>query len=155
VTFRARKDVTYRIAVVGFVGKGKFRIGAFRLEVPVNDYFADAAAVAVGEELNGTTLDATRELGEPSHKFNRVHTVWFKLSVAAATTVEVLACAIDSVTIYTGNSLKSLTRVTPSADVDCGEQFLAQPGVIYRVALESGGRGDSYRLVTRAVTPVP
>jgi hypothetical protein len=154
-TFRALKGVTYRIAVVGFAGTGRFRIGAFRLEVPPNDYFADAADVTVGESVDGTTLNATRELDEPPHTYHRLHTVWFKLSVAAPTTVEVLACTADGVTIYTGNSLRSLTRVTPTANVSCGEQFSAQPGVVYRVVVESGGNGLGYRLMTRAVPPGP
>jgi hypothetical protein len=155
VTFQALKGVTYRIAVVGFASTGRFRIGAYRLEVPPNDYFADAAAVTVGQSVDGTTLNATRELGEPPHTYNRIHTVWFKLSVAAPTTVEVLACTADGVTIYTGNSLRSLTRVTPTANVSCGEQFSAQPGVVYRIVVESGGNGLGYRLVTRAVPPGP
>lgn len=155
VTFQARRGVTYRIAVAGFTDKGTFRIGAFRLSVPANDYFADAVAVTVGEGVSGNTVNATRELGEPRHKSNRVHTVWFKLSVPTATLVEVTACNIQGVTTYTGNSLRSLTRVTPTTSLPCGEQFQAQPGITYHVVLESGGVGTGYRFSTRAVTPTP
>jgi len=155
VTFRARKGATYRIAVVGFTSKGSFRIGAFRLPVPPNDYFADAAEVTVGQALTGTTLDATRELGEPPHRLGRVHTVWFKLSVTSPTVVEVTACDAEGVTTYTGNSVRSLTLVAPTATVQCGHQFQAQPGVTYHVVLESGGPGTQYSFETRAVTPGP
>jgi len=155
VTFQARRGVTYRIAVAGFTDRGSFRVGAFRLSVPANDYFADAVGVTVGEGFSGNTVNATRELGEPRHQFNRSHTVWFKLSVPAATLVEVTACNIQAVTTYTGNSLRSLARVTPTTSVHCGEQFQAQPGVIYHIVLESGGVGTGYRFSTRAVTPTP
>jgi hypothetical protein len=156
LTFRARKGVTYRIAVVGFVDKGTFRVGAFKLSVPPNDYFADAVPVNVGDSVSGTTVDATRELGEPRHRFNRAHTVWFTLSVTAPTIVEVGAgCEADGVTVYTGGSLTSLTPVSPTTDVTCGVQFTAQPGVTYRIVVEDGGLGRAYRLTTAAVTPSP
>jgi hypothetical protein len=155
VTFQARRGVTYRIAVAGSTDRGRFHVGAFRLSVPANDYFADAVEVTVGEGFSGNTVNATRELGEPRHQFNRSHTVWFELSVPTATLVEVTACNITAVTTYTGNSLRSLTRVTPTTSVHCGEQFEAQPGVIYHIVLESGGVGTGYRFSTRAVTPTP
>jgi hypothetical protein len=155
VTFQARKGVTYRIAVAGFTDKGSFRIGAFRLSVPSNDYFAEAIEVTVGEAVSGNTVNATRELGEPRHRFNRTHTVWFKLSVSSPTLVEVLSCNSEGVTTYRGTSLASLTRVTPTTSVQCGEQFQAQPGVTYHVVLENGGVGSGYRFSTRAVTPTP
>jgi hypothetical protein len=155
VAFQAGKGITYRIAVAGPTDKGRFRIGAFRLSVPLNDYFADAIAVTVGEAFSGNTVNATRELGEPRHRFNRVHTVWFKLSVPSPTLVEVSACGAEGVTTYSGGSLRSLKPVTPTASVQCGEQFQAQPGVTYHVALENGGVGTGYRLLTRAVPPTP
>ena len=155
VTFQARRGVTYRIAVAGFADKGTFRIGAFRLSVPANDYFADAAEVTVGESVSGNTVNATRELGEPPHKFNRSHTVWFELFAPTTTLVEVTSCDIEGVTTYTGNSLRSLKRVTPTTSDRCGEQFQARSGVTYHIVLESGGVGTGYRFSTRAVTPTP
>jgi hypothetical protein len=155
LTFRARKGVTYRLAVVGFADKGTFRIGAFKLSVPPNDYFADAVPVNVGDSLAGTTLNATRELGEPRHRFNRAHTVWFTLSVTAQTIVEAAACGADGVSVYTGGSITSLTPVTPTTDIPCGVRFTAQPAVTYRVVVEAGGSGRAYRLTTAAVTPSP
>src|SRR5215210_1104757 len=154
VTFRARSGVTYRIVVVGFVDKGRFRIGAFELTVPPNDYFADAVTVTLGQTFEGTTLNATRELGEPPHRYNRAHTVWFNLSVTTATLVEAMACSAEGVAVYTGKSVTSLTRVAPTATVGCfGEQFQAEAGVTYRISVESGGRGIAFRFATREVTP--
>ena len=63
VTFQARRGVTYRVAVAGFADKGTFRIGAFKLSVLANDYFADAVEVTVGESVSGNTVNATRESG--------------------------------------------------------------------------------------------
>jgi hypothetical protein len=153
VTFTARAGKTYRIAVAGFLDQGTFRIAAFRLTVPANDDFVDAVDVPVGQAVAGTTGNATRELGEPSHQFNGSHTVWFRLSVTAPTTVEVAACDAGGLTVYTGSAVGSVTRVAPTLDDGCREQFAAQPGVTYRIVVEDGGSGSPYRFSTRAVTP--
>ena len=116
--------------------------------------FADAVTVTLGQTFGGTTQNATRELGEPPHRYNHAHTVWFNLSVTTATLVEATACSAEGVAVYTGNSVTSLTRVVRTATVGCfGEQFQAEAGVTYRISVESGGLGIPFRFATRAVTP--
>ena len=152
VTFTARRGRTYRIAVAGFTPRGRFRLSARRVSVPPNDDFADAVPMTLGEAIGGTTRNATRELGEPSHQFNGARTVWFRFTVIAPTVVEVSTCGA-SPTVYTGSSVGSLTRVQPITGTGCTEQFAAQPGTTYRIVAESSGSGGSYRFSTRAVTP--
>jgi hypothetical protein len=152
VSFTARPGRTYRIAVAGFTARGSFRLSATRISVPPNDDFVDAVAMRLGDAVSGTTRNATRELSEPEHQFNGSHTVWFRFTVAAPTVVEVSTCNA-SPTVYTGSSVRSLTRVQPISGGGCTEQFAAQPGTTYRIVAESGGSGGSYRFSTRAVTP--
>ena len=152
VTFTARPGRTYRIAVAGFTARGSFRLSASRISVPPNDDFADAVAMRLGDAVSGTTRNATRELGEPGHQFNGARTVWHRFTVAAPTVVEVSTCNAAP-TVYTGSSVRSLSRVQPISGGGCTEQFAAQPGTTYRIVAESGGSGGSYRFSTRAVTP--
>jgi hypothetical protein len=151
VTFTARRGQTYRIAVAGFSASGPFQLRVRAINVPPNDDFADAAPITLGTPINGTTRDATRELDEPRHSTSAHRTVWFRLRVAAPTTVELSTCSLGypSITVYTGPRVSNLTRVEGG---DCDVQFAAQPGVTYRIVVESSGSGP-VRLTSRAVTP--
>jgi hypothetical protein len=71
VTFNAVAGTNYRIAVAGYSGNARGE-GTFTLDVhyvpPSNDYFAAAQSISGNNAtVNGTTLTATRELGEPDH----------------------------------------------------------------------------------------
>ncbi len=151
VTFTARRGKTYRIAVAGFSASGRFQLRVKAINVPPNDDFVDAAPIKLGTPINGTTRDATRELDEPRHSNNAPGTVWFRLRVAAPTTVELSTCSLGypNITAYTGRRVSNLTRVEGG---DCDVQFPAQPGVTYRIVVESYGSGP-VRLTSRAVTP--
>ena len=85
--------------------------------------------------------------------FNEPHTVWFKLSVAAATTVRVSNCSANTdhghVTVYTGGRVSALTRVP--GEGDCGVEFAAQPGVVYRIVIEDDDGGAGVRLTAQIV----
>ena len=161
VTFTARRGRTYRIAVAGFSAAGTFRMLLRAVQTPPNDDFLDAVPIRLGTSVGGTTANATRELNEPRHDNKSAdQTVWFRLRVDSATTIELNTCehAFDTVlAVYTGRSLDRLTYVTSNDDA-CGlgsrVQFAAQPGVTYHIALAEFGRGSgSYRLQARAVTP--
>jgi hypothetical protein len=151
VTFTARRGKTYRIAVAGFSASGRFRLKVKRVNTPPNDDFVDAAPIMLGVPLNGTTRDATRELGEPRHSDDNPRTVWFRLRVDAPTTVELGSCSGGfggSLTVYTGRRVSSLTRV---AGGGCSVEFDAQPGTFYRIVIESCCRGGPVRLTSRPV----
>jgi hypothetical protein len=122
--------------------------------VPQNDNFADAVPIGLGEAIAGTTRDATRELGEPRHGTEGVHTVWFRFSVETGRVVRLDACDRGQpprMAVYTGRRVNRLTRV---AGIDnCFVQFAAQPGTIYRVVVVDPGQGLPFRLTTRGATP--
>jgi hypothetical protein len=154
VSFTARRGRTYRIAVLGFVPRGRFTLTVSRIDTPPNDDFVDAVRIRVGETISGTSRNATRELREPAHQYNHAHTVWFKLSVAAPTAVRVSNCSANTadshVTVYTGSRVSALTRVS-ELDDDCSPTFDAQPGVVYRIVVEDGdGAGGGVRLTAQA-----
>jgi hypothetical protein len=150
VTFTARRGKTYRIAVAGFSASGRFRLKVRSVATPPNDDFVDAAAITLGTPLNGTTRNATRELGEPRHSNGNPRTIWFRLRVAAPTTVELSACSggFATLTVYTRRRLSNLTRVDGEG---CSVRFAAQAGTTYRIVAETCCRGGPVRVTSRAV----
>ena len=159
VIFTARRGRTYRIAVIGFTPRGKFRLNVASVPVPSNDDFADAAPLQLDSVVAGTTRDATRELREPRHNFMNAHTVWFRLRVDSASVVRLDSCGRSEpgIAVYTGGRVNRLTPVavtTRTHDSHCSIQFAAQPAVTYRLALEDGDNGSgAFRLSGRVATP--
>jgi hypothetical protein len=160
VSFTARRGRVYRIAVAGFTRSGRFDLRTRGINAPPNDDFIDAIPIRPGETLTGTTRNATRELDEPRHAGTEADlTVWFRLSVATATVVQLDTCrnlAFDTVlAVYTGRSVNGLRQVT-SNDDSCGlgstVEFTAQPGTNYRIAVgEFGGhRSGRFSLTASA-----
>jgi len=149
VSFTARPGVTYRIAVAGFVSSGRFRLTVDRLFTPPNDDFVDAVTLTLGSALSASTRGATRELREPAHGDNAPHTVWFKVRVTTATEVHLVACngSFPSMRVYTGSSVRSLTRVGGD-DTGCEVRWLAAAGTTYRIVAEDGGTGGSFRVAS-------
>jgi hypothetical protein len=159
VIFTARRGRTYRIAVIGFTPRGKFRLKVASVPVPSNDDFADAARLPLDRVVAATTLHATREVREPRHNFRNAHTVWFRLSVESASVVRLDSCTRSEpgIAVYTGGRVNRLTPVpvaTRTLDSHCSVQFAAQPGITYRLALENGDDGaGAFRLSGRLATP--
>ena len=160
VTFTARPGRTYRIAVAGFTRRGSFPLKTTRVAVPPNDDFADAAPIRLGTTIASTTANATRELREPDHApgVAEPRTVWFRLTVASASTVRLNACngSFPNLAVYTGGRLDRLTRLRvnyPDNLYDfCAAQFAAQPGVTYRIAFFNYF-GGGFRLAARVANP--
>jgi len=157
VTFTARTGRTYWIAVAGSPARGHFRLETSRVAVPPNDDFAGARPIALGSSIAGTTHNATRELGEPSHDFLGVRTVWFRFQVAEAGMVRLDACTgrAPHMAVYTGRRVSALSPVAANKNIACASVFQARPGVIYRVALADFGVGGRFQLIARAFTPPP
>jgi hypothetical protein len=159
VIFTARRGRTYRIAVIGFIPRGKFRLTVASVPVPSNDDFADAARLPLDRVVAATTLHATREVREPGHNFMNPHTVWFRLRVDTASVVRLDSCNRfqPGIAVYTGRRLDRLTPVavtTRTHDSHCSVQFAAQPGITYRLALEDGEDGaGAFRLSGRLAMP--
>jgi hypothetical protein len=158
VIFTARRGRTYRIAVIGFTPRGKFRLKVASVPVPSNDDFADAAPLPLDRVVAATTLHATREVREPRHNFRHAHTVWFRLRVDSASVVRLDSCTRSEpgIAVHTGRRVDRLTPVpvaTRTLDSHCSVQFAAQPGVTYRLALEDGEYPGAFRLSGRFATP--
>lgn len=84
---------------------------------PSNDNFADAQEISgQAVSVNGTNVDATTEDGEPI--FNGTRSLWYRWTAPAEGTVTMTTCDSGSsilLSVYTGNSLGSLTQVRTDA----------------------------------------
>jgi hypothetical protein len=100
---------------------------------PPNDAFASAQVLPTPASVPGTTVDATREAGEPTYENYGDNygegTVWYSWTAPKTSRYRVADCGVanDSrIFIYTGSSLADLKR-TPGASgsihdppLDCG-----------------------------------
>jgi hypothetical protein len=154
VTFNAVAGTTYRVALRGFSGSE----GTFTLNLkmpPQNDIFANARTFSGGNAtVNGTTLAATREAGEPDHSTDTDgaswlgdHSVWYRWTAPFTGPVELNTCTtnIDSIlAVYTGSSLGALSRVVDNNNAcpsGWGSKvtFNATNGITYRIAVGDAG----------------
>lgn len=104
------------------------------ISAPVNDNFADAASIAVGETKVQLDVLGTLEAGEPSVGYGL--SVWFKYdALADATrTVDVTGSDHDvGAFVYTGATVDALTPVA-SGDSTGTFTFSATTGVTYWIA---------------------
>lgn len=127
---------------------------------PSNDDFADAQVLRTGRAVQGTTVEATNEDGEPDHER---HTVWFAWTPDRDVDAEAVL-AVDTMTagisVWTGASLGSLEPVaaaeTWDADADPVVAFEAAAGTTHwlRVATDdyqSGPPTGAFTLVVDVV----
>ena len=130
---------------------------ALRAQQPLNDNFTNATPIGGSSgTVNGTTVGATREAGEPAHWIFSAgtHSVWYTWVAPATGAAEFNTdgSPIFSDTllaVYTGNNVGSLTLV--AQDDDSGSTFLASrvfftaiAGTAYRIAVDGyeGSSGD-------------
>jgi Tol biopolymer transport system component len=129
---------------------------------PANDDFADAQLIpGTDASVNGTTLAATIEAGEPDHyvitdepeeqednDWNSTHSVWYKWRALGSgpTTIDTCVAAIDSLlAVYRGSVLTSLTQLADNNNNFCGGgfgsfvSFNARAGRTYRIAVDDAG----------------
>ena len=120
--------------------------------VPVNDNFASAQTVTgCAATVNGTSIGASREPGEPNHEpsgspntiGNR--SVWYQWQASNSGTVTLTTAnsRFDTVLgVYTGSSVGSLTTIGKNDDVQLGVitssrlEFQAIAGQTYRIAVD-------------------
>lgn len=152
IEFEAVESTTYRFAVYGsserqasttFTDPGvKFTLRLEPIARPPNDNFAAAQVVgpALPVRQGGTTVDASREAGEPS---GASRSVWYRWTAPASGPVRVSGCRSGggmAVGVYTGSSVSALTQVASGSG--CGPQSGAEleavAGVTYRIAVDGG-----------------
>lgn len=121
---------------------------------PVNDLFGDAKALSPGlpVETTGTTVEATKEDGEPSPAASAFAatglSVWFEWEATSTGFVTVGTCGSQTSTalgVYTGTAVNALTEVAgdfASLGPDCttfrgtAVTFKAISGATYKILIE-------------------
>jgi hypothetical protein len=150
VVFNAVVGTTYSIAVDGFDGAaGAFTFSWGPVVAPLNDNIAAAQPLAGARgSVDGTTLAATREAGEPRHGASRPYgSVWYAWTAGLTGAVGFDTCrgaAFDSVlAAYTGVVISRLTLLGSNDDacrLRSRLRFSVRRGQTYRIAVDGEGR---------------
>ena len=162
---RVEEGVTYRIAVAegpDSEGATAFALTLTLVDRPANDDFADAETLeGSSDSATGTTVAATREVGEPSHSWASGNSAWFawtapsdgalKLDTAGSGFATVLA-------VYTGDALPGLVRLdsrvsygTPRARMT----LRVVAGTSYRIAVDGYYGAHGAVQLSLALGPLP
>ena len=114
---------------------------------PSNDNFPGQRLQGYTGAVQGTTANATREMGEPAHTGqDQSGSVWYTWTAPAAGQTTISTCqaaSFDTVlSVYTGNTVGNLFLLVENDD-DCGVrsrvQFNAVAGATYRIAVAGFG----------------
>lgn len=127
VTLDAVAGVTYNIAVGGgpFQGAyGPFELDVHSLEVPANDNLDQAIGLGKSQKfkVNGSTIDASYEDGEPSHDYDygqRGPSVWYRWTAPDDDPMIIEACAAEEpvrVAVYTGTDYTNLEKLVQAGE---------------------------------------
>jgi hypothetical protein len=128
-------------------------------EPPANDDFAAAQMVSgsLPLDLTGTTVGATREVGEPipPQATPSGHSVWFRWEAPTTGYVSIGACGSEqreNLGVYTGSAVSALaevasTRFSTAPDCDSNNRsvnFTAHAGTVYSIAVEGDAAFNEY-----------
>jgi hypothetical protein len=165
---------------LALIGRGNSRSGRFALvslaaalalatgasaaaaAAPSNDAFAAAETITGYDvSVDGTTVGATREAGEPSHGgYDGGHSVWYRW-VAPFTGTASVGATEQAVGVYTGDTLNALVPVEVNNPIDGMSRptrFRAVGGTTYLIAVDSFNSYVGYThafTLTVSVTPPP
>ena len=147
-------------------------IGAFELQPPANDNFANAQFISgASTTVNGTNVLATRDSGEPNHLPSGgslgENTVWYNWTAPSSGQVNMDTCTSSfdtTLAVYTGSALSTLSQVgsdDDSCDTPNGAgsrlSFNATAGTTYQIAVggfHSNSVGTfTFNLVTVTTSP--
>jgi hypothetical protein len=122
---------------------------------PANDNFANAT-VLTGSSLvvNGSTVNATKQSGEPSHAGNTGgHSIWYTWVApgSGTATFTTAGSSFDTLlAVYTGSSVSALTRKASNDDASVSTltskvSFKVSKGTTYRIAIDgyNGASGST------------
>jgi hypothetical protein len=146
--FRAESGTTYWISVDGGSGRarGEFTLKLETLPLPPNDDFAAAATLSgESDHVSGTTVNATKESGEPGWRGGT--SVWYQWTAPrggrAILTLD-NARFSPAIDVYTGNALASLSAVRMvGASRGSRVAFDAVADTTYRIRVDSEYSYDS------------
>jgi hypothetical protein len=151
LTLNAVAGTEYTIGVSGSrydSNGGDIVLGIGRLPVPSNDDFTRSIPLSgTNLTVSGSNLGATEEPGEPRHGwYSSSHSVWWHWTADSDRTVvfDTIGSAFDTyLAVYTGNSVSNLQLVAGGGpDETDFLSFAAARGVVYYIAIDSGG-GES------------
>lgn len=164
VSFAVTSGAVYLIAVDSLTLQGSTILDwAVPPPPPGNDSFVGATAiVGLTGSVTGTNVDATREIGEPSHSnvfgYGSVWYRWtapanglFKFSVSSAG----IGGSSPLLGAYSGNQITGLTSVSSSFFPQPFISFAATSGTIYQIAVDSGSPGGGTFGLNWDVIPPP
>jgi subtilisin-like proprotein convertase family protein len=130
---------------------------------PPNNNFANAQGLSGGSaSVIGTTINATKESGEPNHAGNSGgHSVWYFWTAPGNTTVVVdtVGSSFDTLlAVYRGNSVNALTTVASNDDIASGNlqsrvTFTPVAGTTYRIAVDGYGGASGGIVLTLSQIP--
>jgi hypothetical protein len=159
-------STTYFIRVGGYDWGTSIVLDLGRPRVPANDDFANAVAIGVPASVAGSTVDATIEPGEidPSASGSG-HSVWYTLTPATADALRIslvdcgdISGTVSQLTVYTGDSLGSLTEVGEPAPA-CGQRWqvtlFPRAGTTYRIAVRGAGHAADPFTLHVGLVPSP
>jgi hypothetical protein len=155
VLLDAVAGTTYWLATGGGAQDGVY--GEFVLQMraekkPTNDNFAKALKLTLKSDgkVSGTTVDATEEVGEPSHDPGSYSggggSVWYRWTATSAQPMILSACSKSQdlwIAAYTGSALEDLKQVASSGS-GCGSGTKGG-----RLAL-APVKGKTYRIAVAA-----
>lgn len=133
------------LALCAFAGPGRLQAQ------PANDQFTNATIIAGSfGTVNGTTVNATIETGEPFHFASyRARSVWFRWTAPASgrVTFDTIGSGFDTIlAAYTGTNVSALTRLASNDDnggfLSSLITFSALAGTEYSIAID-GFAGSS------------
>jgi hypothetical protein len=146
---------TYRIAVDGYRGQsppaasGEVTLNwAHEPQRPTNDDLAASLAIqGPSGSVSGTTLGATKEVGEPNHAGNvGGASIWYSWTAPAtgSANFETVGSDFDTLlAVYTGSDVSNLTLVGANDDIDYPDirtsrvgPVPVQGGTTYRIAID-------------------
>jgi PASTA domain len=128
---------------------------------PANDLFVDATELTGPSALRfPTNVDATKELGEPSHGGNAGGaSIWYRWTATGSGRVVVSTCYSEVKTllgVYTGEAVTALSSVSTSPN-PCGQQsrlsFQAVSGTTYRIAVDGFDGDTGFIVLSLDLTP--
>ncbi len=121
--------------------------GNFSVIAGTSDNFADGQGISgpVGT-VNGSTVVATKEAGEPNHGGNvGGKSIWYKWTAPGTgpATIDTVGSTYDTLLgVYTGDSVGALTLIADNDDIETGTQqqsrvtFAATAGTVYHIAVD-------------------
>jgi subtilisin-like proprotein convertase family protein len=130
---------------------------------PANNNFANAQGLSGGSaSVSGTTVNATKESGEPNHAGNAGgHSIWYFWTAPGNTSVVVdtIGSSFDTLlAVYRGSSVNGLTAVASNDDIGSGNRqsrvtFTPVAGTTYRIAVDGYNGASGGTVLTLSQIP--